>query len=211
MRMFESLSRVMVACAAVTFTWSCDSGTSSKEQPPAGGAGGTASGGAEGKTTPASAAKETTPASAAKETTPASAAKAPPPPAIQEAPAPAKKEEPQYVTVQHILISFTGKLPGRNIARTQEEARTLAEDLLRRAKAGEDFDALVREYTDDSHPGIYRMSNHGVQAPPGGYARGGMVAAFGDVGFPLEVGGIGMAAYDARKSPYGWHIIKRTE
>ena len=103
------------------------------------------------------------------------------------------------------------KVPGKNITRTKEEARTLAEDILKRAKAGEDFDALVRENTDDRPPGIYKMSNHGVPAPPGGYARGGMVAAFGDVGFPLEVGGIGMAAHDPTKSRYGWHIIKRTE
>ena len=92
-----------------------------------------------------------------------------------------------------------------------EEAEKLAEDLLRRAKAGEDFDSLVREHTDDAHPGIYKMSNHGVPAPPGGFPRGGMVPAFGDVGFPLEVGGVGLAAYDPAKSRYGWHVIKRIE
>jgi hypothetical protein len=36
-----------------------------------------------------------------------------------------------------------------------------------------------------------------------------MVAAFGDVGFKLEVDSIGMSVFDAQKSPYGWHIIKR--
>ncbi len=123
---------------------------------------------------------------------------------------PAKKEEPRYVTVQHVLIGFKGSV-GQKVTRTKEEAQELAEDVLRRAKAGEDFDALVVEYTDDSAPGIYKMSNHGVPAPPGGSARGDMVAAFGDVGFPLEVGGIGMAAHHPTKSPFGWHIIKRTE
>ena len=124
---------------------------------------------------------------------------------------PVKKEEPRYVTVQHVLIGFKGSVRGKNITRTKEEARVLAEDILKRAKAGEDFGALVQEYTDDSFPGIYKMSNHGIPAPPGGSARGGMVAAFGDVGFPLEVGGIGMAAHDPNKSRFGWHIIKRTE
>jgi parvulin-like peptidyl-prolyl isomerase len=38
-----------------------------------------------------------------------------------------------------------------------------------------------------------------------------MVPAFGEVGFALAPGEIGMAPYDARKSPYGWHIIKRLE
>jgi parvulin-like peptidyl-prolyl isomerase len=36
-----------------------------------------------------------------------------------------------------------------------------------------------------------------------------MVPAFGDAGFPLKVGEIGMASYDSTKSPYGWHIVKR--
>jgi parvulin-like peptidyl-prolyl isomerase len=38
-----------------------------------------------------------------------------------------------------------------------------------------------------------------------------MVPAFGDVGFALPPGQIGMAEYDPVKSPYGWHIIKRLE
>jgi parvulin-like peptidyl-prolyl isomerase len=38
-----------------------------------------------------------------------------------------------------------------------------------------------------------------------------MVPAFGNVGFSLAPGEIGMAEYDPRTSPYGWHIIKRLE
>ena len=38
-----------------------------------------------------------------------------------------------------------------------------------------------------------------------------MVPAFGDVGFGLKVGEIGVAEYHPRKSPYGYHIIKRTK
>ena len=41
--------------------------------------------------------------------------------------------------------------------------------------------------------------------------RQGMVPAFGDVGFTLEVGGIGMAEFDEAASPFGWHIIRRIE
>jgi parvulin-like peptidyl-prolyl isomerase len=123
------------------------------------------------------------------------------------------KEEPQYVTVQHILIGFTGSVPGRAITRTQAEAKELAEDLLARAKSGEDFDALVKEYTDDTHPGIYKMANIGATADTenGVYPRERMVQSFGDVGFSLEVGGIGLAVYDPEKSKYGYHIIKRIE
>ena len=42
-------------------------------------------------------------------------------------------------------------------------------------------------------------------------ARKGMVPAFGDVGFSLEVGGIGMAEFEEASSPFGWHVIKRLE
>ncbi|MFT5049926.1 MAG: peptidyl-prolyl cis-trans isomerase B (cyclophilin B) [Chlamydiales bacterium] len=38
-----------------------------------------------------------------------------------------------------------------------------------------------------------------------------MVPAFGDVGFLLEVGEVGLAPFDPAKSPYGWHVIKRLE
>ena len=38
-----------------------------------------------------------------------------------------------------------------------------------------------------------------------------MVPAFGEVGFSLAPGEIGIAEYDPVKSPYGWHVIKRLE
>lgn len=120
-------------------------------------------------------------------------------------------KEPDYITVQHCLIGFQGSLPGKNVTRTKEEAAKLAEEILKRAKDGEDFGALVQEYTDDAYPGIYKMANFDAVPDMAAkiYPRGQMVAAFGDTGFPLPVGGIGMAAYDPQKSPYGWHIIKR--
>ena len=39
--------------------------------------------------------------------------------------------------------------------------------------------------------------------------RGKMVQAFGDIGFALKVGEIGIADYDTKTSPFGYHIIKR--
>lgn len=117
--------------------------------------------------------------------------------------------EPQHVEVQHILIGFTGSVPQKPITRTKEEAKTLAYQLLERARAGEDFDGLVRQYTDDSPPGIYAMSAVGVTPLPGEYPRNQMVAAFGNVGFAVSPGNIGIADWDPSTSPYGWHIIKR--
>lgn len=119
--------------------------------------------------------------------------------------------EPEHIKVQHILIGFTGSVPGKPVKRTTEEARALAQELLKRARAGEDFAALVKQYTDDAFPGIYGLSNRGVPPRQGEYPRTQMVPAFGDTGFPLQVGEVGLAEHDPQKSPYGWHIVKRIE
>ena len=118
--------------------------------------------------------------------------------------------EPERIQVQHLLVGFSGSVPGKPVRRSQEEARTLAYDLLNQAKNGRNFDDLVRTHTDDSPPGIYKMSNLGVRPASGDeYPRNQMVGAFGNVGFVLNVGEYGIADYDPQTSPYGWHIIKR--
>lgn len=125
--------------------------------------------------------------------------------------------EPGSITVQHCLISFNGGGTSKPVTRSLEEARALANELLAKAKAGEDFDALVKANTDDAHPGIYNMVNFGrigntspaLEPEDQIFERGSMVAAFGDVGFKLEVGEIGMSDYSKSSSPYGFHIIKR--
>ena len=151
------------------------------------------------KTTPAS----PTPAASPEAAAPAVAA-APAAPAPAAAPA-------DHIKVQHILIAFAGKVPGKNITRTEDEARALATQVFERAKKGEDFDELVRTYTDDRAPGIYALSNSGVAPGSGEFSRDRMVPAFGNVGFSLTPGEIGLAEYDPSTSPYGWHIIKRLE
>jgi parvulin-like peptidyl-prolyl isomerase len=133
-------------------------------------------------------------------------------PASAPAKAPVKAPDtasPDHIQVQHILIGFQGSVPGKTITRTREESQKLAADVLARAKKGEDFGALVKEYTNDAFPGIYEMNNTGVAPAPGEFPRTKMVKGFGDVSFSLKVGEIGMASYDSQASPFGWHIVKR--
>lgn len=77
------------------------------------------------------------------------------------------------------------------------KARAKAEDLLRRARSGEDFAKLARENTDD--PG---------SKDSGGFydwfARGKMVKEFEDSAFSLKVGEISNLV----ETQYGYHIIK---
>lgn len=120
-----------------------------------------------------------------------------------------KTGEPERVEVQHILIAFKGSLPGREIERSKEEAETLASELLAKAYQGEDFNALVKSYTDDRAPGIYKMSNHGITPIGEEFGRAMMVPAFGELGFTLGVGSVGLAPFNKESSPYGYHIIKR--
>jgi hypothetical protein len=121
------------------------------------------------------------------------------------------KKEPDRVTVQHILIAFRGSIPKETVSRTQVEAEKLALEIFERARRGEDFDSLVKEYSDDQYPGVYKMSNFNVdpETDQGEFSRSAMVKAFGDVSFGLEVGEIGLAAYSPDECRYGWHIIKR--
>lgn len=115
------------------------------------------------------------------------------------------------IEVQHLLVAHKDAgIPG--VTRSMEDAEKLAADLYAQIKDGADFDALVKEHTDDAHPGIYGMTMVGQgDRNANVYPRKGMVAAFGDVGWRLDVGEVGVAPYDQRTSPYGWHIIKRTK
>jgi parvulin-like peptidyl-prolyl isomerase len=118
--------------------------------------------------------------------------------------------EPAVVTVEHILISFEGA--GTKAKRSKQEAQKLAYETINRTKQGEDFTKLRKEISDDNaspDAGIYTLVNTGVAAEKGEFERNGMVPAFGNVGFVINVNEIGLAEFDPAKSPYGWHIIKR--
>lgn len=116
-----------------------------------------------------------------------------------------------HITVQHVLIGFSGSIPGKPIQRSFEEAKNLANEVFTMANEDRDFTELVAEYTDDSVPGIYKMSNTNVPPNQGEFPREQMVQGFGDVAFSLAIDEVGMAEYNEQTSPYGWHIIKRLE
>ncbi len=133
-------------------------------------------------------------------------------------PKPAGWQAPNRVKVQHILIGVAGSpLPKPNLP-TEAEARKLARSLCDRIRAGEDMDALVKEHTHDSHPGIYTMIMTGREDRRALiFMRQNMARAFGDVAYALDVGECAVADYDPKqnpresRSPYGFHVIKRLE
>jgi hypothetical protein len=118
------------------------------------------------------------------------------------------------VTVQHLLVGVRGAVPAAQ--RSAEEAEALAAELYARAKAGEDFDVLAKNFSDD--PTIeYAMSLETPSLEPGAtsdvYPRARMKACLGDVAWRLSVGEIGAALFDgasaAPRSPYGYDLVKR--
>ncbi len=116
--------------------------------------------------------------------------------------------EVEEIQIQHLLVSFAGAARSE-ATRSKDEAEALAADLYQRILSGEKFKPLVREFTDDSAPGIYTMTTGRPSRKKEVYPRKTMVPAFGDVGYRLEVGEIGVASYHKRTSPFGWHILKR--
>jgi parvulin-like peptidyl-prolyl isomerase len=117
-------------------------------------------------------------------------------------------KEPERITLQHILVSFAGAQT--EATRPKAEAETLAKQVLERLTKGEDFTVIMKQLSDDPGPGVYSLANRGVrQQSREEYPRDGMVPAFGNVGFALEVDAVGLAPFHPSASPFGWHIIKR--
>lgn len=120
--------------------------------------------------------------------------------------------EPARVVVQHVLIAHEGaQLPG--VTRTIPEAERLAAEVLGRARNGDRFDDLVRLYSDDRHEGgVYRIANFNAPLEKQGeIERASLVKGFGDLAFRLEVGAVDVVAYDAKRSPYGFHVVQRLQ
>jgi parvulin-like peptidyl-prolyl isomerase len=109
--------------------------------------------------------------------------------------------QPKEVGARHILVMHTkSKEHPENIKRSREEALKRATECLRKVRAGDNWDALVKEYSDE--PGSdERHGDIGV------FPRGQMVKPFSDAAFELRVGQIS----EVVETPYGFHIIQRTQ
>ena len=131
-----------------------------------------------------------------------------------------RKGQPDKITMDQILISFTGAYRSKTRTRTRDEARKLAYSLLDRIRSGLSFQMLKQEYSDDRSErsgkanGPYVLTNFGVR---GGVVSNGMPVlpranmekGVADLGFALKVGEVGIADFDERHCKYGWHLLVR--
>jgi peptidyl-prolyl cis-trans isomerase NIMA-interacting 1 len=110
-------------------------------------------------------------------------------------------KQPTEIGAKHILVMHAdSQRKPEGVTRTREEARKRAQECLLKIRGGADFDAVVPECTDE--PGAKERSGD-----LGVFQRSAMVKAFGDAAFSLKVGEIS----EVIETPYGFHIIKRTE
>jgi len=113
---------------------------------------------------------------------------------------PSKFEQPEMVRASHILVSTKDPDTNKDLADDQKTAkRKKAEDLLKRARAGEDFAKLAKENSDD--PG---SKDKGGEYQ---FARGQMVPEFEAAAFSLKTNEVS----DIVTTQYGYHIIKLSE
>jgi hypothetical protein len=123
-----------------------------------------------------------------------------PSPSLVPVQAPPPKEE-ERIGAAHILVAYggaRGAVP--TITRTKDQARKRAEEALKKAKSGTEFQVLAKQYSDDPGSG-----------PRGGdlgmFSKATMVKPFADAAFALKPGEIsGIVETD-----FGFHVIKRTQ
>lgn len=97
------------------------------------------------------------------------------------------------VRARHILL----RLPADATPAQRDSVMKLAQDLRKRALAGEDFASLAKKYSQE--PGADKSGGD-----LGYFGKGQMVGPFEDVAFKLQPGQIS----DVVETPFGLHVIK---
>ena len=113
---------------------------------------------------------------------------------------PAKFEQPEMVRASHILIGTKDQASNTDLSEEQKKVKLkLAEDIRKRAVAGEDFAKLAKEYSDD--PGSKDKGGEYT------FPRGQMVPEFEAAAFSLGTNQVS----DIVTTQFGYHIIKTSE
>ncbi len=108
---------------------------------------------------------------------------------------------PDAIIAQHILVIYKGaKRAPKTVTRSKADAKARAAEALAKLRAGATFDDLVKEYSDDAGS----VDNRGSL---GKFHRDDMDPAFSAAAFALQPGQVS----DVVESPFGFHIIKRTQ
>jgi hypothetical protein len=108
---------------------------------------------------------------------------------------------PTQITARHVLIQWMGcRNAPSSVVRTREQAEVVASDVLKRARAGENFARLAVEFSDEPNAGRRGGSL-------GRFGKGQMDRQFEEAAFALAPGALSSVV----ESPFGFHVIQRIE
>jgi peptidyl-prolyl cis-trans isomerase C len=113
---------------------------------------------------------------------------------------PKRFEQPETVRAAHILLATRDLATNQELTLDKQKAqRDLIEALLKRARAGEDFGKLAKDFSQD--PGSKERNGEYV------FARGQMAMEFETAAFAMRPNQIS----DVVTTKYGYHVIKVLE
>jgi NIMA-interacting peptidyl-prolyl cis-trans isomerase 1 len=100
-----------------------------------------------------------------------------------------------------VLVAYKGaKRAPKGVTRSKADAKARAQEALAKIKGGTPFEDVVKDYSDDTGS-LDRMGSLGK------FHQGDMDPAFGAAAFALKVGEVS----DPVETPFGFHLIKRTQ
>jgi NIMA-interacting peptidyl-prolyl cis-trans isomerase 1 len=113
----------------------------------------------------------------------------------------APRSAPDAIIAQHVLVAYKGaKGAPKSVTRSKADAKTRAQEALGKIRSGASFEDIVKSYSDDTGT-VDRMGSIGKRQ------RQDLDPAFATAAFALQVGEVS----DVVESPFGFHIIKRTQ
>jgi hypothetical protein len=109
--------------------------------------------------------------------------------------------EPAKIGVKHVLVKYKGaKNAAPEIARSRGEACLRAQEAIAKLKAGDDWDAVVKSFSEEAGAATRAGSMGMVE-------RKDLVKAFADAAFALSVNNVS----DVVETEFGFHVILRNQ
>jgi hypothetical protein len=122
-------------------------------------------------------------------------------PSVASAAPVANAPPPDAIIAQHVLVAYRGaKRVPKGVTRSKTEAKARAQEALAKIRAGSPFEDVVKQYSDDAGS-VDRMGSVGK------FRRGDMDPAFSGAAFALKPSEVS----DVVETPFGFHVIKRTQ
>ena len=112
-----------------------------------------------------------------------------------------RADEPEKVTVKHVLVKWSGaKRAASNITRSREDACMRAQEARAKLEKGASFGDVVKEYSEEEGAATREGMIGSVQ-------RKDVAPPFADAAFELHVGDVSYVV----ETDFGFHVIMRTE